>query len=92
MRFCVYFPDVDSRFVPRPTDDAAQSELPASHPLYQPHPQQGEQEVGQRGQSGQPDRQPVVADARHLEDGGAVIPSGQRLKVTEDKHFTTVLE
>lgn len=58
------------------THDASQGELPASHPLHQPHAQQGEQEVGQCGQSSQPDRQPVIPHSRHLEDGGAVIPGG----------------
>lgn len=61
--------------------DAAQGELPAPHSLHQPHAQQGEQEVGEGGESGQPDRQPVVPHPRHLQDGGAVVPVGtQRQK------------
>lgn len=60
------------------TYDAAQGELPAPHSLHQPHSQQGEQEVGEGGESGQPDGQPVVPHSRHLQDGGAVVPVGHR--------------
>lgn len=56
------------------TCNAAQSELPAAHPLHKPHPQEGEQEVGEGGEPCQPDRQPVVTHSRHLQDGGAVVP------------------
>ncbi len=56
------------------TYDAAQGELPPPHSLHQPHAQQGKQEVGEGGESGQPDRQPVVPHSWHLQDGGAVVP------------------
>lgn len=65
------------------TDDAAQSELPASHSLHQPHSQQGKQEVSQGGESSQPDRQPVIPHSRHLQDGGAVVPSGTQMEMME---------
>ena len=61
----------------RLTHQAAQGQLPAAHTLHQPHPQQREQEVGERRQPGQPDGHPVVTDTGHLEDGGAVVPGGR---------------
>lgn len=59
------------------TYDTAQGELPAPHPLHQPHPKQGKQEVSEGGESSQPDGQPVVPHSRHLQDGGAVVPVGR---------------
>lgn len=60
------------------TYDTAQGELPAPHPLHQPHSQQGKQEVSEGGEPSQPDRQPVVSNSWHLQDCGAVVPVGHK--------------
>lgn len=64
----------------RLTRDAAQGEPPPAHSLHQPHSQQSEQEVGEGGKSRQPDGQPVIPHARHLQDGGAVVPASHTEK------------
>lgn len=63
------------------TEKASQCQLPAAHPLHEPYSHQGERKVGPRGRSGQPDGLLDIANARHLQNGRAVVPESKKEEV-----------
>lgn len=63
------------------TEKASQGQLPAAHPLHEPHSHQGEGKVGPGGRSGQPDGLLDIANARHLQNGRTVVPESKKEEV-----------